>query len=71
MFFYFYRRIIFNDDDFANTYIIKAKFEAKDTKSVYFVICKSVKEEYQELKDLSLKDNEFTSLKDEIKNIND
>ena len=26
---------IYNDDDFSNTYIIKAKFESKDTKSVY------------------------------------
>jgi hypothetical protein len=26
---------IFNDDDFSNTYIIKSRFEIKDTKSVY------------------------------------
>ena len=29
------RFTIYNDDDFSNTYIIKSKFEAKDTKSVY------------------------------------
>ena len=26
---------IYNDDDFSNTYIIKSKFESKDTKSLY------------------------------------
>ena len=29
------RFTIYNDDDFSNTYIIKTKFEAKDTKLVY------------------------------------
>ena len=29
------RFTVYNDDDFSNTYIIKAKFEAKDTKSIY------------------------------------
>lgn len=29
------RFTIYNDDDFSNTYIIKSKFEIKDTKSVY------------------------------------
>ena len=29
------RFTVYNDDDFSNTYIIKAKFEARDTKSIY------------------------------------
>ena len=29
------RFTVYNDDDFSNTYIIKAKFEGKDTKSIY------------------------------------
>lgn len=29
------RFTVYNDDDFSNTYIVKAKFEAKDTKSIY------------------------------------
>ena len=29
------RFTIYNDDDFSNTYIIKSKFDAKDTKTVY------------------------------------
>ncbi len=29
------RFTVYNDDDFSNTYIIRSKFEAKDTKSIY------------------------------------